>query len=246
MHIIKLNAIDSTNTFLKEMVKEKELKSYTVVLAESQLQGRGQMGSVWSSEPGKNLTFSVFIKLKDFRLMDAVYLNYAVSLAIYEVLMANKVPKLAIKWPNDILAGNSKIGGLLIENSVAQGKIQSAIIGLGLNVNQLHFSNDLKNVASLKSVLGFDLDKEKLLNELLKVIQEQLTKCMPQNFKNIKDSYVSRLYKKEIPSMFKKRDGSVFLGKIAGVSELGELEIELEDGSLQCFGIKEVQFLDRT
>ena len=86
MHIIKLDAIGSTNSFLKEFVSNGVAKNYTVVTAESQYAGKGQMGASWVSETGKNLMFSVFVELDRWLVTDAPYLNFAISLSIYEVL----------------------------------------------------------------------------------------------------------------------------------------------------------------
>lgn len=243
MHIIKLNAIGSTNTFLKEMVKEKPVDNYTVIWADSQFQGRGQMGTVWSSEPGKNLTFSVFVKWKDFKLTGAAYLNYCIAVAIYNRLKSYKVPNLSVKWPNDILAGNAKIGGILIENSVSKERIQHTIIGFGLNVNQLKFSDDLGKVSSLQLLLAKEINREDLLTALVTDIKKQMTLCVPGNFQNIKKNYLSVLYKYRVPAMFSTVEGVQFMGKIVDVSESGSLQIELEDRTVQAFGLKEVKFV---
>ena len=96
MHIIKLSAIESTNTFLKELVSDSVVENCTVVTAESQLSGRGQMGTIWESEGGKNLMFSVFFRLDDFLLKDSVYLNYVVSMAVYNSLKDLNIPKLKV------------------------------------------------------------------------------------------------------------------------------------------------------
>lgn len=245
MHVIKLNAIGSTNTFLKEMAKEKTVDNYTVIWADSQLEGRGQMGSVWSSEPGKNLTFSVFVQLNDFELSNAPYLNYSIATAIYRTLKSYSVPHLSVKWPNDILAGNAKIGGLLIENSVSKGNIDYAVVGLGLNVNQVHFSENLGKVASLKTLLGKEVDLDSLLTKLVSEIQEAVKFCVSENFQVIRRNYLAVLYKYLVPAMFSNNSGTQFMGKITGVTERGDLQIEMEDKTVQSFGIKEVKYLSR-
>jgi len=76
------------------------------------------MNTIWSSEDGKNLTFSVFIKIGDLKITNQKYLNYAISIGVYEAVNSYKLPKLKVKWPNDILSENDKIGGILIENSL--------------------------------------------------------------------------------------------------------------------------------
>jgi BirA family biotin operon repressor/biotin-[acetyl-CoA-carboxylase] ligase len=243
MNIIKLDAIGSTNTFLKELVASDAIENYTVVCADSQLEGRGQMGSKWISEPFKNLLFSVLVRFDSFKTLDSFYLNYSVSLAIVNVLKKYNLPKLNIKWPNDILADSNKLAGVLIENSLRSNCIKHTIIGIGLNVNQVSFDTDLKNVKSLKSFIGKEINKEQLLKELVYELKSEIENCKPENFESIKQRYLSVLYKKEIPTMFKDSEDLVFLGRIINVSDSGKLQIELEDSSIREFGIKEIELL---
>ena len=129
MQIVKLDAIDSTNAYLKRTMQVSELEDYTVALAEKQTSGRGQQGTTWVSEQGKNLIFSVFKSFDSFYATKHFYLNIIVSLAVYQTLKKLNVPDLHIKWPNDILSGNAKVCGILIETIMAGGMLKSAIIG---------------------------------------------------------------------------------------------------------------------
>jgi len=97
LKLIKLNAINSTNTFLKELSKNATLENFTVVVTKNQTNGRGQQESVWFSEPNKNLTFSVFLNDLKLKISDKKYLNFAISLAVFEVLKSKEIPNLAIK-----------------------------------------------------------------------------------------------------------------------------------------------------
>ena len=243
MHIIKLNAIESTSTFLKDLAKSSCIKNHTIVTAETQFGGRGQMGTVWESEPGKNLIFSLFVENDSFLLEHAVYLNYAVSIAIYNTLIEYKLPKLAIKWPNDILSDSNKICGLLIENSIRLNKINHSIIGVGINVNQEHFSENLITATSIKNQLGITINKEDLLDNIGKAIISEINECVPENFSILKNRYLSILYKYQKPTMFQQKDGVVFMGKIVDVNEIGELCVEREDESISYFGLKEIKML---
>lgn len=140
MPIIKLNAIDSTNTFIKEMISAKTVKHFTVVTTNHQTSGKGQMGTVWLSEPSKNLMFSVFVDVSKYKLEFPFYISMVVALALKQSLNTFLIPKLYIKWPNDILSQNKKICGILIENVMKQGAVNASIIGVGLNVNQTNFT----------------------------------------------------------------------------------------------------------
>ncbi|WP_439127730.1 biotin--[acetyl-CoA-carboxylase] ligase [Polaribacter sp.] len=240
MKIIKLNAIASTNSFLKEMAKDSALENFTVVQTENQLNGRGQQHAKWVSDPFKNLTFSVFVKFKDFNFLDKKYLNFAISLAIFEVLKEENIKNIAIKWPNDILSGKQKICGILIENNIKGTKINSSVIGIGLNVNQKLFSESLKNVSSLSNISGKIFDLDDLLKKIILQIELKIRKLEKQDFKSLETDYLNVLYKKNIPTMFKDSKDVLFMGIIRGISNDGKLKIELENESVAEFGIKEV------
>ena len=109
MKIIKLDAIDSTNSFLKDLGRTSVLQNFTTVTAKQQLKGRGQQTGSWVSERGKNLTFSTYASFLGLEVKNQKHLSFAVSLAILEALKYLEIPNLQIKWPNDILAGNDKI-----------------------------------------------------------------------------------------------------------------------------------------
>lgn len=245
MNIIKLDAIGSTNTFLKELVSTRPVPNYTVVSAESQYNGRGQMGLKWVDEKGKNLLFSVLVKGELLEKMSGVCLNYCVSLAVLTVLMRYNLTKLKIKWPNDILSESNKISGILIENSWKKDAIKDAIIGIGINVNQLTFDSDLKQVTSMKTILGSDIDKGQLLLQIVDALKNEIENYKAGSFDALKSRYLKVLYKIEIPTMFKDSEDLIFLGKIVNVSNSGKLQIELNDGTIREFGIKEIQMLKK-
>tara|TARA_B100000795_G_scaffold268906_1_gene256855 strand:+ start:463 stop:1194 length:732 start_codon:yes stop_codon:yes gene_type:complete len=240
LKIIKLNAIDSTNSFLKELALSTTLENCTVVVAKEQKKGRGQQDSNWISEPLKNLTISAYFCNIDLEISNQKYLNFAVSLAIFDVLSNQKTKDLSIKWPNDILSANKKICGILIENTVKGRKIKNSIIGIGLNVNQEKFPDSLKNVTSLKKITNKEFDLELLLVEIIEKTEERLKMLSLKKYTNLETDYLNVLYKKNIPTMFKDSNDVLFMGKIVGISSLGHLQIELEDETVKEFGIKEV------
>ncbi len=242
MQIIKLNATDSTNNYLKSLAQSRTVDDYTVVVAREQFNGRGQMGAIWQSEAGKNLTFSLLKRLNGMAIEDRFQMNVCVSIAIMNALNKLHVPDLAIKWPNDILSGNSKICGILIENILLGNKIQASIIGIGLNVNQLTFDN-LENVSSLKLLLGKTLNLEELLHSIITHIEEKLSLLEERLNDKLWAIYQNLLFRKDKPSTFKDAKGELFMGFIRGVSREGKLLIALEDEVLEEFGLKEVKLL---
>lgn len=241
MLIIKLNAIDSTNDYLKQLNKEKTLDDYTVVTTFSQTRGKGQMGSNWISESGKNLTFSVLVK-DSVTLQSSIFdCNVAVAVSVLEVLQSLKIPNLNIKWPNDILAENKKIGGILIENSVKSNGMINSVIGIGLNINQEDFSG-LPSASSLKNIVKKDFDLDFLLEKIVNQLKSNLNKLSSQK-ESFWKKYISHLFKLNQPMAFEDLNQNRFMGIIIGVSSDGKLELVLEDDSSQAFGLKEIRML---
>lgn len=220
----------------------ENLRDLTVVVADEQLKGRGQMGTVWESEAGKNLTFSVLKKTDHLHVSNQFLLNIYVSLAIYDALYQLNLPNLSIKWPNDILSGHSKICGILIENILKGNHIQHAIIGIGINVNQLRFNN-LPNVSSLKLLLERNIDLDELLHAILKRFNHYFLNGFTKPTDHITEVYEKVLFRKDKPSTFKNNEGNLFMGFIKGVSSEGRLRILLEDNILKEYDLKEVQLL---
>ena len=243
MKIVKLDAISSTNAFLKDMVRTSPVENYTVVVAENQTKGKGQFDNIWISDKGKNLTFSILCNFLKLEIRHSFYLNCAVSLAIHMVLNNYIKEKLKIKWPNDILSSDKKLCGILIENTVSNGKIVNAVIGIGLNVNQESFPETLSNAASLKMLTGLTYDKSVILDELIAAIQVQMALIQTEKFSMLKSNYEQALYRNGQPAMFKNDRFGNFLGKILGITYQGQLVVELENERLEKFDLKEIEFI---
>lgn len=242
MHIIKLDATNSTNSYLRELNKKQVLNDYTVVTCNHQLNGRGQMGTTWESEEGKNLVFSVF---KDFSYLDFsnnFYISMAVSLAIIKTLQQFSIGKLKIKWPNDILSEDSKVCGVLIENIIKQDKIKASIIGIGLNVNQTNFVN-LPKASSLKLLTGNQFDLNEVLIALVSNLKKEFKLIKDNDFEILKNSYESVLFRKNKPTTFRRNDGTVFTAYIKQVTNSGHLQLLLEDDVLSEFDLKQITLL---
>ncbi len=245
MNIIKLNAIDSTNSYLKKLARKTVVNSYTVVVANHQTSGRGQLGTLWVSDSGKNLTFSLLINFDNFKIKHNFYLSMAVSLGILNALKKSiKIP-IAVKWPNDIMADKDKVAGILIENVLRGDFVKQSVIGIGLNVNQKVFPSSIKNVTSLKNITGINFNKEKVLEDIITSIKYYVSFIINNEFLKLKELYTNSLYKYEKPVMFEDEKGTIFLGKIVDIFEDGKLVVELENETIRKFSLKEIKFANR-
>ena len=243
MNIIKLDAIDSTNTFLKEMCQENEVEDFTVVITNNQTNGRGQIASVWETDVNSNLTFSILTKFYKLNVVNQFWISKAISLAVSDSLSAFLSVKISVKWPNDILAEQQKICGILIENSVKKAKINYSIVGIGLNVNQTVFKN-LPNATSMKLISGTNFNLDKLLESIVINIKKYVELINANDFKLIDRLYLKRLYKINVPTMFLDiEEQTVFMGKIVGISVDGRLQVELESETIKEYSLKEIQFV---
>ena len=241
MFIIKLDAIDSTNSYLRELLQKKKLETFTVVSAKSQTNGKGQMGATWTTEPDKNLIISILINNSVENINQIFDLNIIVALSVIAVLNSEKIPNLSIKWPNDIMSENKKIGGILIENLIKENGAINSIIGIGLNVNQTHFEN-LPKASSLKNSMQMDFDIDLLIEKIVVQLKDNLKNL--DNFKQIFwNDYNNLLFKKDVPTVFQDANKNNFMGIIQNVNTDGTLKLLLENDKIQSFKIKEISML---
>jgi BirA family biotin operon repressor/biotin-[acetyl-CoA-carboxylase] ligase len=240
--IIKLDATDSTNSFLKGLLLSSPLDDYTTVVTQKQLQGRGQMGTVWQSEEGKNLTFSALKRFDALSVDQQFTLNIGVSMAVLEVMKELTIPDVKVKWPNDIMSGSFKICGILIENILKGSLIGHAVIGIGLNVNQTDFG-ELDKASSLKMIAGHTFDLDELLNRILDRLRFHLDHIEEKTVTQLLPAYEKLLFRKDKPSTFTDENGERFMGFVRRVSPAGKLILELEDQIFREFDLKEVTLL---
>lgn len=166
---IYLEKTDSTNSYLKNMPSH-ELTHGAVAFADHQVKGRGQYERTWEAEPFKNLTFTIAFRPKVSDRLNL--LSLAVAYSIAKVVDGYVDQSVHLKWPNDILIDDKKVGGVLTECTFNGSKPDRVLIGLGLNIGQTEFSSDVENQAtSLNKITGSSIEREDLLNKLLLSIE---------------------------------------------------------------------------
>ena len=243
MNIIKLDAIDSTNNYLKKIILNEGITDYTIVTAKFQTEGKGQLGTKWESEHSKNLICSVYKKNINIKVQDQFVISALVSLALIKTLKKVNLSNSHIKWPNDIMSDNKKICGILIENIVKENYIKDAVIGIGLNVNQTIFNN-LPNATSIKNLIGASCSKDEILKDLVENLEYYFNKLDKSSINSIFEKYEDALFRINKPSTFKNSKGEVFSGYIKGVSRLGKLSVMLEDNLVESYDLKEISILN--
>jgi len=163
--IIFLSNVVSTNTTAADYIRSGMTREGMVIRAGYQSAGKGQLGNSWESEDGKNLLFSIILFPNMLAATEQFLLCEFISLGIHDYLNTI-ISGCKIKWPNDIYAGDDKIAGILIENSLAGNAITSSVAGIGLNINQEVFSEQIPNPVSLKMITGINYDTDLCLKGL--------------------------------------------------------------------------------
>lgn len=239
--IIRLNTTDSTNDYCLKLLKENDVAEGIVVSADEQTAGRGYRENQWESEKGKNLTFSIALFPDFLKANQQFLLSEIISLGITDFLSLYK-NNVSIKWPNDIMIGEKKAGGILIENVIQENKIIMAVTGVGLNINQTEFNNYYPEPVSLKSILGVDLDLEECLSLLCDSIEKRYIQLKDNNIDAINSDYINGLYRYKKMCSYKDKNGE-FKAKIIDVAVSGHLVVKTETGEIRNYDFKEIVFI---
>jgi len=240
-YFIILNDLDSTNNYANHLILAGQAINGTAVLAHYQHQGRGQRGNQWESAPGLNMLAS-FIFMPVFLPPERqFYLSKIASLALTEWL-SQHVSDVRVKWPNDIYVGDRKIAGMLIETSVMGNNLQSAVAGIGLNLNQLIFTPSIPNPVSLKQLTGIDYHVEDVALQIWELLMEWYLKLERGMIVLIDEAYVNNLYRMNVWAEYIK-DRQRIEARIAGVDAWGRLILEKRSGERIVCAFKEISFV---
>lgn len=223
------------------------LDDMTMIMAHTQSAGRGQRGNSWESEPGKNLTFTVYHSPTSVAVADQFVISEAVSLAIIDALAVYGVDA-RVKWPNDIYVDDCKIAGILIEHSVLPDRIEHSRIGVGLNINQTEFVSEAPNPVSMMMIAGNAFDLEKVALKVADCVEKRLRQLDGSEGSkvNIHDEYLDLLWRgdgKFYP--FRIRENGEFIhGRISEVDPRGPITVEeKETGQKRSYAFKEIEFV---
>lgn len=236
--IIHLDSVDSTNNYAANLLKAGQIESGTVIMADEQFAGRGQRAAVWSTNSGENLTFSFFIDNVNLSVDRQFVLTQLVSMSLMD-LLAKLGLSATVKWPNDMFCGERKIAGVLIENQLHGAVVKSAIVGIGLNVNQSEFKGFQATSTFLET--GVQRFPKELLLSYTVSFAATWKKYMDGHYVRLKADYLKQLYRLNMQSKFSDTDGT-FTGKITDVLDSGKLVVQKGNEDLY-FEIKEIQFL---
>lgn len=239
--IHRLDETLSTNMYASLLLQQKNVMEGTIVTAENQTAGRGYSGSIWLSEPRKNLLASIIYKPHFVKAKNQFFLNQAVSLGIIDALKILTEKELKIKWPNDIFYREKKLCGVLIENSISGNWLQHSIIGIGVNVNQTDFPESFGHPVSMKAITGKKYFIEGVLEKIAEQVEVRYLQLRRNEIQQLQRDYMKVLYQLEEEHFYKTPDGKI-KAKIVGLNPEGKLLLETKTG-WNAYGFKEVEFL---
>ncbi len=242
--------LSSTNDYAVEMLAKSRPPEGTVVRAASQSAGRGQFGSQWVAAAGKNLTLSIILYPVWLKIDAQFDLSIAVALALHDLVSghlhqpdnATTAIDVTVKWPNDLYLGDRKTAGTLIQNALSGGQIQSSVVGIGLNVNQLDFGSEAPGATSLALAVGRPFDLNTLADDLFTCLERRYLQLKSGHADTMRVEYVSHLYRFGQTGDYERADGTPLRGTIEGITAAGQLAIQSAERGRELFSVKEVRF----
>ena len=239
LRLKEVESVGSTNDELRKLDFDHTPSGYCL-LAYHQSQGKGQRGKNWASNYGQNLTFSFLLKDTEIPPSMQFKLLQCVSVALLRTIekLIGKAPK--VKWPNDIMVNGQKICGILIENFIQGGKLNS-IVGIGINVNQIEFPDFLPPATSLKLVTRDYFD----IKQVLALFESELAGCLrdlkPRS-NHLESQYRAALYALGEHHDFETARGEYMVAEVIGVDGFGRLVLS-NNGQPKAFLNGEIRWL---
>lgn len=232
---------DSTMCRLRAPEAAARSEEFVLATADYQLAGRGQRGTHWEAERGKNLLFGFRFSPRFLRADGQFRLSEALALAVADAVRS-LTGEAAVKWPNDIYCGDRKVCGMLLEHDLAGAHIATTLTGVGLNVNQQRFTGDAPNPVSLRQILGHDTDRTTLLTDVLRRFEQNYRRLQAGETADLDRRYAASLYRREGLHPYRDSEGD-FMAAIEGVAPDGRLSLRDAQGRVRIYAFKEVAYL---
>lgn len=255
VHYILLPETPSTNTYAKEKLNDFS-HDYIVVYTQNQTAGRGMDGNSWEAKAGKNISFSIVCHPKMVKPAEQFVLSMAIAVDIVTVLQKlypEEKDNFRVKWPNDIYWKDKKLGGILIENTLKGYRMDTCIVGIGININQEFFHAEVPNPISLKQILKRDADAIEVMEliaerykktlDLIKLLEDTDNHSLNIKYDSIRDSYHRLLYRYDNDFHTFQEGEKTFEAKIRKVQNDGKLLLVTHDGEEKEYWLKEVKFI---
>ena len=250
LHIIgdsfsEISSVDSTNNHASKVIQAKMAAHGQTFFAHEQLSGKGQYGKQWKTEKSSNIIQSSILDVSFLSVSAQFQLIATMAIAVHDFFSKYVAEESFIKWPNDLYWRERKVGGILIENAnpMVNSDIKAwqwAIVGIGININQVKFPENIPNPVSLKQITGKDHIPVILSKELCKNMEYWYQKLRKGSFTTILEYYNQYLYKRN--RIVKLRKGNIaFECTILMVDEQGFLHVA--GAAVDKFSFGEVEWM---
>lgn len=233
--------LDSTNEEALRRIAKKEVKEGTAIFAHYQSHGKGQRERTWLAEPGDNINLSLVLCPNFLSTKETFILNMLISLAVYDFYSTYAGSSTCLKWSNDLYYEDKKAGGMLIENIFRGSNWRYAVVGIGINLNQLNFEDSLPNPISLRQLTDKVWNVEAMAKELCVYIEKRYGLIETTNTALLKEEYESCLFRLNQPGLF-ERNGRKFEAIIRGVEKNGRLLLE-QAGKIEKVNFGDIKFV---
>ncbi len=233
----------STNTLAMEHARSG-FADGTVFIADSQNSGRGRLGRTWVSPPGKNISMSILLK-PEMLPRDAPVLTLLAAVASVSAIRRSVPVPVTIKWPNDMMVGVKKLGGILTETRSSAGRIEAAVIGIGLNVNGTaeDFPDEIRSAAtSLRDETGETHSRSRLAASMISELDSWYDILMREGKGPVLSEWV-RLCSTLGRAVRVAMAESEMTGVAEGIDEEGLLILRLPDQSISKISAGDVTVL---
>lgn len=236
-----LDSTDSTNNYAMARIHEGMASHGMAWFAHEQTAGKGQRGKKWHSSQGDSILLSLALKPTTAFIQNPFLLSALIATTCTEFLYKITGEEFYIKWPNDLYWRDRKTGGILIDNKYSGDTWNWAVVGIGINVNQTMFEQDLSRAISLKQVSEKDnFEPVTLARELHEFLLERLASFDRQEPGQLLERYNLELYKKDQEVKLKK-DNAVFSTRVLAVNNFGQLVTE--DTMQRTFDFGQVEWI---
>jgi len=232
---VQLNKVGSTNNYAMAQAQARLAEHGATWFAHEQTAGKGQRDKSWITEPGQNIIMSLVIQPQAFPIYRQFELSAVTALACRDLFSSYALSSTKIKWPNDLYWEDRKAGGILIQNILQGNEWKYAIVGIGMNINQVDFPANIRNPVSLTHITGKTFNTVFLARELCAHLDRRWKQLISSQPGDILKEYQANLYKLE-EMVTLKMNSDTFTATIKGVTGNGDLVVKTNIEQVIPFG----------
>lgn len=238
-HLKIYNTLDSTNREAQRLLASGPVENGTSLMAKEQTEGKGQFGRRWFADAGSHLAMSIILTPQNLSVSELPSVGMKTSLGIVRALkQLDSHLEPLIKWPNDIYLQTKKLCGILIENGLSGNKVQHIIIGIGMNVNERIFPDNIPNPISLFMITGQQND----LYQMAQLVRQHVIETVDRPDLYWKQEYDECLFGKNEEKEF-LYEGNSMKAKMLGVDEQGRILLSFGGSLTRSFYSHEIKWL---